>query len=358
MTNDAPSFGHVGPITLPLQIDDSTLYYTLNYYDFNGARWASAHYGTITGDQKPSLRIESACFFGHVFNSQQCDCGYQLQEAFRRIAERGDGVVIYAIDQDARGLGIKSHFKIYDYRQNENLDSDELFKRLHAPLDSRSYAPVKDILNFLNVTSITLMSNNVGRYEFLKKNGFDVIKDPLEAPMTPYNMATLMLEKEDMGYKFSFNTHRDWLRLIQSKVDGNSRLYAGSIVKDNDEVVFEWLGEQWDFAKHLLDNTDEFYQDQAEYIVYLTDLPKIEELDRFADFGCKFIVVPFNPIPKELQSHAMSMGVKIQDWERENKYQHPRPQWQRIAENNGVSTYQRGELRIAVNANGNISDKL
>ena len=65
-------------------------------------------------------------------HSQQCDCGYQLDEALRRIVQRQGGLVIYGIDQDARGLGIEKHFRIYDYRQNHHLDTDEVYKRRMA----------------------------------------------------------------------------------------------------------------------------------------------------------------------------------------------------------------------------------
>ncbi|CAM5657032.1 hypothetical protein SCANM63S_09942 [Streptomyces canarius] len=45
--------------------------------------------------------------------------------------------------------------------------------------------------------------------------------EPLEAPLDLHNMSTLMLEKEDLGYRWSFETHADWLEPLQEKVEGS-----------------------------------------------------------------------------------------------------------------------------------------
>ena len=45
------------------------------------------------------------------------------------------------------------------------------------------------------------------RRRFLEEHGFRVKVQPLEAPLDTFNMSTLMLEKEDLEYKWSFKTH-------------------------------------------------------------------------------------------------------------------------------------------------------
>lgn len=334
-----------GPIRLPLEIDHQTDYHQLYYFEYHHERWAAVIYGDITQDTPIPLRIESACFFGHVFHSKQCDCGYQLTKAFSHIREKKLGLVIYGIDQDARGLGIESHFRIYDLRQNKNLDTQDVFKELHAKLDNRSYDAVKEILNFLKIKKINLLSNNKKRFEFLKANGFNVVREALEAPLDHFNMATMMLEKEDLGYEWSFQTHADWLEPLQKQVANDIDCYAGRIVADNKEIIAEWNGPAWDVAKNLhLQTHGKTINDTC--IVYLTDLPRLDELTLYASWGITFIVLPFTEFPLELQKEAQKLKIKLQDWSRENHYKKPRPQWKLIEITDKQHRYQRGSEEI------------
>ncbi|PHM66071.1 riboflavin biosynthesis protein ribA/GTP-cyclohydrolase II [Xenorhabdus stockiae] len=338
----------VGPVSLPLKIDESVNYFQLHYFECQGKRWACATLGDLHSMQAVPLRIESACFFGHVMHSQQCDCGFQLDEAFRRIARNKGGVVIYGIDQDARGLGIEKHFRIYDYRQNENLDTDEIYKRFHAPLDSRSYEAVTAILHFLGIHNILLMSNNQERLAFLRKQGFQVERDEIEAPLTQYNMATMMLEKEDLNYQWSFHTHGDWLLPLQQQAEEHPDCYVACVVKDNREIVADWMGESWDVATSLLAKlSDSNNRVENGLAVYLSDLPRLDELALYAKAGVSFVVVPFPVLPDYLKAEARRLGIRLQDWGRENKYKQPRPQW--ILEEHSDSQHiyiREGERRV------------
>lgn len=314
----------VGPIRLPLEIDGSVSYFQLHYYEVGGERWVSASLGDVRGPSRVPLRIESACFFGHVFGSRQCDCGFQLEEAFRRIAREGRGLVIYAVDQDARGLGLKSHFQVYDYRQNHGLDTEEVFARLGAHLDNRSYAAVPRILKHVGAERILLLSNNPSRLAFLTSAGIDVERERHEAAIDPYNMATLMLEKEDLGYQWTFKTHSDWLRPLQERVEGDPDLRAAAVVHANETCVAEWSGRDWNVAERLLANAP---VGLSPTIIYLSDLPRLDELQAYAAYGAQFVVVPFASLPSELTRRAIMLGIKLQDWERENRYKTDRPQW-------------------------------
>ena len=51
--------------------------------------------GDITTPEPVLCRVHSECLTGDAFGSLRCDCGEQLQEALRRIEERGRGVLLY-----------------------------------------------------------------------------------------------------------------------------------------------------------------------------------------------------------------------------------------------------------------------
>src|SRR5229473_3189653 len=59
----------------------------------------SVHLALIKGDisgGKPVLtRVHRGCLMGDLMGSNACDCGRQLEEAFRHIAQEGRGVLVY-----------------------------------------------------------------------------------------------------------------------------------------------------------------------------------------------------------------------------------------------------------------------
>ena len=336
-----------GPINLPLRVGEKEVAYRLWFFDFADGRWVAALAGGIDEEDRVPLRIESACLFGHVFHSAKCDCRFQLDEAFRRIAELKKGLIVYAIDQDARGLGIDAHFRIYELRQQQNLDTEAVYKELQAPVDARSYAPVSFILRYLKIHKLLLLSNNLTRQRFLLDEGFDVTMEALEARLDLHNMSTLMLEKEDLGYTWSFRTHGDWLAPLQARVLDDIEKQGAQLVFATRDLVGEHLGTEWNAARELekiLGYTSGHLKEQtSELVVYLTDYPRIDEVRIYARMGASFIVVPFAKIPSWLITAGAGAGIRIQDWERKNQYRVSRPQWQLIHQTLDFDVYGRGD---------------
>ena len=49
--------------------------------------------GDVAGKTNVLVRVHSECLTGDVFGSRRCDCGPQLHQAMRQVAEEGRGVI-------------------------------------------------------------------------------------------------------------------------------------------------------------------------------------------------------------------------------------------------------------------------
>jgi 3,4-dihydroxy 2-butanone 4-phosphate synthase/GTP cyclohydrolase II len=60
--------------------------------------------GDIAGQPDVLVRVHSECLTGDVFGSLRCDCGPQLQQAVKQIAEAGRGVLLYMRQEGREGM--------------------------------------------------------------------------------------------------------------------------------------------------------------------------------------------------------------------------------------------------------------
>lgn len=211
----------IGPVEWPIQVDDGPTYFDLYYTEVEGDRYIVATKGDVS-DTPSLLRIESSCVFGHVLDGVQCDCGDQLEQALATIAERGKGILVYALDEDARGHGVEMHFQLYIYRQHQGrTDEREIFDELGEPFDARDYSPVVDVLHEFDIDSVRIMTNNPDRLEFLEESSVEVDERvPIQSEITEYNHDLLLDEKTWMGYETDYLTDDEWLdRLAESDHD-------------------------------------------------------------------------------------------------------------------------------------------
>jgi len=194
----------IGPVRIPLRLSNGkvTTQYSLWYFEFPREKYAALTMGNLKKTKHPLARVESVCIWGHFFDSQYCDCEWQLQEAKRRIAEEGTGIVIFAFDQHGKSVGLRNHFLVYaeGYRRGHELVVDA-YKSLGFDEDYRTnYADVRDILQHFGVKRVRLMSNNPQRIKLLRKQGIAVQRVPLEMPLTQWNEEELMVKKRKLGH--------------------------------------------------------------------------------------------------------------------------------------------------------------
>jgi len=118
------------------------------------------------------VRVHSECFTGDVLGSLRCDCGPQLRTALQRIAQAGQGILIY-LRQEGRGIGLVDKLKAYNI-QDLGFDTVEANLQLGHPPDAREYSVAAGILRDLGVGEIDLLTNNPRKVEGLLQSGIQV----------------------------------------------------------------------------------------------------------------------------------------------------------------------------------------
>jgi GTP cyclohydrolase II len=147
------------------------------------------------------VRVHSECMTGDVFASSRCDCGEQLASSMIQLHKEG-GILIY-LRQEGRGIGLVEKMKAYNL-QDKGQDTYEANVNLGHPEDGRSFIPAVEILRYLEVKSINLLTNNpdkVGAFEDVED--INVIERlPLEVGLDPENEEYLEAKRLVKGHFF------------------------------------------------------------------------------------------------------------------------------------------------------------
>jgi GTP cyclohydrolase II len=158
----------------------------------------------VTGairDTVPLVRIHSQCITGDVFHSLRCDCHDQLHMALDAIAKAGAGVLIYE-QQEGRGIGLLEKIKAYEL-QDQGLDTIEANLKLGHEIDLRNYQLAVDILHWLEIRAVRLITNNPDKIAALQSSGISV-RERLSAdvPVDPRCARYLHTKRDKLGHLF------------------------------------------------------------------------------------------------------------------------------------------------------------
>ena len=155
--------------------------------------------GEVAGKANVLVRVHSECLTGDVFGSRRCDCGPQLQQAMRQVAEEGRGVILY-MRQEGRGIGLVP--KILAYKlQETGLDTVEANLKLGYKMDLREYGIGAQILADLGLKTIRLLTNNPKKVVGLEGYGLEIVEQvPIRVKPNPHNEKYLKTKREKLGH--------------------------------------------------------------------------------------------------------------------------------------------------------------
>ncbi|MBM72323.1 MAG: GTP cyclohydrolase II [Crocinitomicaceae bacterium] len=147
------------------------------------------------------VRIHSECMTGDVFSSSRCDCGEQLDTSLMKLQQDG-GILIY-LRQEGRGIGLIEKLKAYNL-QDDGLDTYEANVNLGHPEDARSFETAVEVLKYLGVKRIKLLTNNPD-----KVRAFDLVESievleriPLQVGVVPENKEYIEAKHFIKGHYF------------------------------------------------------------------------------------------------------------------------------------------------------------
>jgi 3,4-dihydroxy 2-butanone 4-phosphate synthase/GTP cyclohydrolase II len=156
--------------------------------------------GDIGDGDSVLTRLHSECVTGDALGSLRCDCGTQLREAGRAIAAEGRGVLVYATDQEGRGIGLVNKLRAYMLQEN-GLDTVEANCRLGFPPDARTYDAAARCLDLLGVRSVRLLTNNPRKVEAITRAGITVERTvPLRTSPHLRNVDYLKAKEARLGH--------------------------------------------------------------------------------------------------------------------------------------------------------------
>ncbi len=187
-----------------VRVDMPTRFGHFKLIAFQEKNTSNEHLALIKGEIKEGepmlVRVHSSCFTGDILGSMRCDCGEQLHSAMQMVEEEGKGVILY-MNQEGRGIGLVNKLKAYRL-QEEGLDTVEANLHLGFQTDQRDYGVGAQILRYLGISKLRLISNNPKKRVGLLGYGLEVVENvPLRIHPNPYNERYLQTKRDKLGHE-------------------------------------------------------------------------------------------------------------------------------------------------------------
>jgi 3,4-dihydroxy 2-butanone 4-phosphate synthase / GTP cyclohydrolase II len=166
---------------------------------FSGKELIALIKGKIKNKKNVLVRVHSACLTGDVFHSMRCDCQKQLEEALKLI-QKNEGILLYIPFHEGRGIGLTNKIHAYSL-QDKGKNTVQANIDLGFPADLRDYGTGAQVLRFLGLSSINLLTNNPKKLNALNGFGLKINKRiPLKIKSNKFNEKYLNSKKELLNH--------------------------------------------------------------------------------------------------------------------------------------------------------------
>ncbi|MEI8315858.1 MAG: bifunctional 3,4-dihydroxy-2-butanone-4-phosphate synthase/GTP cyclohydrolase II [Verrucomicrobiota bacterium] len=187
-------------VSMPTQFGDFTLHLYRSLPD--GEHHIALTYGDVRGKANVLVRMHSECLTGDIFHSQRCDCGAQLEQAMKMVAQEKCGAIVYLRGQEGRGIGLADKIHAYRLQEKQGLDTVEANEHLGFKADLRDYGVGAQILSDLGLRTIRILTNNPKKVISLAGFGLQIVEQvPIRIEPTAHNRKYLETKKLKMGHK-------------------------------------------------------------------------------------------------------------------------------------------------------------
>jgi 3,4-dihydroxy 2-butanone 4-phosphate synthase/GTP cyclohydrolase II len=186
-----------------VRVDMPTKYGHFKLIAFQEKNTSNEHLALIKGewekDEPVMVRVHSSCFTGDILGSLRCDCGDQLHSAMKMVEQEGKGAILY-MNQEGRGIGLLNKLKAYRL-QEEGMDTVEANLHLGFQMDQRDYGVGAQILRYLGITKLRLISNNPKKRVGLIGYGLEIVENvPIQIHPNPHNEKYLQTKRDKLGH--------------------------------------------------------------------------------------------------------------------------------------------------------------
>jgi len=187
-----------------VSVDMPTKYGHFKLIAFQEKNTTNEHLALVKGqwekDEPVLVRVHSSCFTGDILGSLRCDCGEQLHAAMKMVEKEGKGAILY-MSQEGRGIGLLNKLKAYRL-QEQGMDTVEANLHLGFQMDQRDYGVGAQILRYLGITKLRLISNNPKKRVGLIGYGLEIVENvPVEVQPNPHNERYLQTKRDKLGHE-------------------------------------------------------------------------------------------------------------------------------------------------------------
>ncbi len=187
-----------------VKVNMPTKYGDFKLVAFREKHTSNEHLALIKGewqkDEPILVRVHSSCFTGDILGSLRCDCGEQLHAAMKMVEKEGKGAILY-MNQEGRGIGLLNKLKAYRL-QEEGMDTVEANLHLGFQMDQRDYGIGAQMLRYLGISKLKLISNNPKKRVGLVGYGLEIIDNiPIEISPNPHNEKYLLTKRDKLGHE-------------------------------------------------------------------------------------------------------------------------------------------------------------